>query len=55
MTPPGWPMSRILAVIVFILAVVLLFLTVLLPGAAAHIGIWTLVLLALLSFAVAVG
>jgi hypothetical protein len=50
-----WPISRILAVITFILAVVLLFLSVLLPGAASHLILWTLVLVALLSFAVAVG
>lgn len=49
-----WPMSRILAVITFILAVVLLFLGVLMPAAVNHLAFWTLVLVALLAFAVGV-
>jgi hypothetical protein len=50
-----WPISRILAVITFILAIVLLFLSVVTPGASSHMVLWTLVLVALLAFAVAVG
>lgn len=49
-----WTLGRVLALVTLILAVVLLFLCLLLPGAAAHLSLWLLVLLAALALAVVI-
>lgn len=50
-----WSVGRILAVVSLILALVLIFLALAVPGTATHLTLWTLILLALLAFAVVIG